>query len=199
MPLSACIEDVWKELRRRHVVPATSEGLDGFIFYPPYSNSSLPCDKTLEDIGFQDSTHLYLCCRRRGGSTLSRSMPGGFPADSSGTCQSFLPQDRVLNQYSTDSLVLRIPVQTQVLSLMQALPVPLANTCMIAKVRPFIPMTVYSTDSLIHYEPLSDLDTATCSPEAIVSVSGGHDTNYESGASWFVIFYNPYLQSIRFD
>ncbi|EIM79212.1 uncharacterized protein STEHIDRAFT_116684 [Stereum hirsutum FP-91666 SS1] len=63
---NAPLKDVWFQLRRRHLVPAITDSLNGYVFYPSYSKRPIDFDQTLGDIRFEDGTHLYVCFRLRG-------------------------------------------------------------------------------------------------------------------------------------
>lgn len=76
LPSNARLEDVWFQLRRRHLVPATTDSMDAYILYPSFSKQPLWLGQTLNDIGFKDSTYLQVSCRLRGGAMRSTSMSG---------------------------------------------------------------------------------------------------------------------------
>lgn len=68
MSPNATVCDVFKELQRRHVVPTASKGLELFAVYPGFSAGPLQPSRTLDNVGFQDGSHLHVYWRLRGGS-----------------------------------------------------------------------------------------------------------------------------------
>lgn len=86
MSSSSRIQDVFTELRRRHIGPAYSKHLDAYSVYSSFSRAPLPNEHTLDDIGFVDGSHLHVYFRYRGGTDMgSHSMPGEFVEGSSGS------------------------------------------------------------------------------------------------------------------